>query len=173
MEFLMELVLSAILMALLYEKPEFLVQFSNGTLGKLVAVIGIILISQSRGLTAGLLFAIIIIVLRHTWLEGIANMVDDVKDDEKGDKKDKEGDKKDKKHEKVTEDELIVTTTATTVAIVPVPDPVSVPTDSKQPKCGGLTCKPLSKCVKGECKQTGTDRVAREDQLRPKGNDTQ
>lgn len=161
MEFLMELVLSAILMALLYEKPEFLVRFSNGTLGKLVAVIGIILISQSHGLTAGLLFAIIIIVLRHTWLEGIANMAD-VK-----------GDKKDKKHEKVTEDELIVTTTATTVEIVPVPDPVSVPTDSKQPKCGGLTCKPLSKCVKGECKQTGTDRVAREDQLRPKGNDTQ
>lgn len=165
MEFLMELVLSAILMALLYEKPEFLVRFSNGTLGKLVAVIGIILISQSRGLTAGLLFAIIIIVLRHTWLEGVANMGDDVKYDEKGDKKDREGYKKDKKHEKDVEDELIVTTT---VAIVPVPDPVSVPTDSKQPKCGGLTCKPLSKCVKGECKQTGTDRVAREDQLRPK-----
>jgi len=171
MEFLMELVLSAILMALLYEKPEFLVRFSNGTLGKLVAVIGIILISQSHGLTAGLLFAIIIIVLRHTWLEGIANMADEK---DKKDKKDKKGKnkkkhEKDKKHEKVTEDELIVTTTATTVAIVPI----ATPTDSKQSKCGGLTCKPLSKCVKGECKQTGTDRVAREDQLRPKGNDTQ
>jgi hypothetical protein len=149
MEFLMELVLSAILMALLYEKPEFLVRFSNGTLGKLVAVIGIILISQSHGLTAGLLFAIIIIVLRHTWLEGLAGATE-VNDDEKGDKKE----------EKVT-DELIV----------PVPD--SVPTDSKQAKCAGLTGKSLTKCVGEEPPVTGTDRVNIEQNFRPKGNDTQ
>ena len=152
MEFLMELVLSAILMALLYEKPEFLVRFSNGTLGKLVAVIGIILISQSHGLTAGLLFAIIIIVLRHTWLEGL-DVATEVNDGEKGDKKDK-------KEEKVT-DELIV----------PVPD--SVPTDSKQAKCAGLTGKSLTKCVGEEPPVTGTDRVNIEQNFRPKGNDTQ
>ena len=168
MEFLMELVLSAILMALLYEKPEFLVRFSNGTLGKLIAVIGIILISQSHGLTAGLLFAIIIIVLRHTWLEGFIGdkkkkdgKVTEGKESEEGEEG-KEG----KEDKKVTEDEVIVTTK---IEIIPI----ATPTDSKQPKCGALTCKPLQKCVEGKCEFTGTDRVSREDKLRPKGNDTQ
>ena len=66
----MELILVAILLVLLYEKPEFLVRFSNSTLGKILTIIAVILISQSCGLTAGILSVLIVIVLRHTWLEG-------------------------------------------------------------------------------------------------------
>jgi hypothetical protein len=164
MEFLMELVLSAILMALLYEKPEFLVRFSNGTLGKLVAVIGIILISQSHGLTAGLLFAIIIIVLRHTWLEGLASISD--KKSEKDEKK------KDEKGEKVTGDETIVATTVEVVEVVEVV-PVATPTDSKQPKCAGLSCKPLKKSVGKEPYVSKMDQLNISEQFRPKTNDIQ
>ena len=70
MKFFVELVLVAILLVLLYEKPEFLVRFSNSTLGKLLTIGAVILVSQSCGLTAGILSVLIVIILRHTWLEG-------------------------------------------------------------------------------------------------------
>jgi hypothetical protein len=72
MKFFVELVLVAILLVLLYEKPEFLVRFSNSTLGKLLTVVLVVLISQSSGLNAGLLSALIVIVLRQTWIEGFS-----------------------------------------------------------------------------------------------------
>jgi hypothetical protein len=70
MKYYVEIILVALLLGLLYEKPEFLVRFSNSTLGKLLTVVLIVLISQSSGLNAGLLSALIVIVLRQTWIEG-------------------------------------------------------------------------------------------------------
>lgn len=72
MKYNVEIILVAILLALLYDKPEFLVRFSNSTLGKLLTVVLIVLISQSSGLNAGLLAALIVIVLRQTWKEGFS-----------------------------------------------------------------------------------------------------
>lgn len=66
----MELFLTALLLALMYEKPVPLVRFSNSTLGKVVLVISVLAIAHTCGLTCGLLSAIIIIALRHTWREG-------------------------------------------------------------------------------------------------------
>jgi len=74
MEFLMEVILVTILLVLLYEKPEFLVRFSNSTLGKICSVVLIVGVSQYHGLSAVILSTLIILVLRNTWLEGNTNI---------------------------------------------------------------------------------------------------
>jgi hypothetical protein len=70
MKYYMELFLTALLLALMYEKPVPLVRFSNSTLGKVILVLSVLTIAHTCGLTSGLLSAIIIIALRHTWREG-------------------------------------------------------------------------------------------------------
>ena len=125
----MELVLLAILLTFLYEKPDFLVHFANGTLGKLITVIAVILISHSHGLNAGILAAIIVIVLQHTWLEEPNNK-----------------EKKDFTENPHTE---------FPVESKPPKIPKATPTDSKQKKCGQLTCKSTQEqtgiCVSATC----------------------
>lgn len=149
----MEVILVTILLVLLYEKPEFLVRFSNSTLGKICSVVLIIGVSQYHGLSAGILSTLIILVLRNTWLEGNTNitMVDEeVKLNSKTIPK-------------------TPTSTETTPASKSMPKPT--PTDSKQKKCGDLTCKATETCQDNKCVVSTTDQVGMERQMQ-KGAET-
>ena len=139
----MEVILVTILLVLLYEKPEFLVRFSNSTLGKICSVVLIVGVSQYHGLSAGILSTLIILVLRNTWLEGNAVMGEE------------------KKKQKAP------TTTKATSKSMPKP----TPTDSKQKKCGDLTCKATETCQDNKCVVSTTDQVGMERQMQ-KGAET-
>ena len=67
MKLYVELFLVAVLLVLMYERPEPLVKFSNSTLGKIILVLAVLGIAHSCGMTAGVLSAFIVIVLKHTW----------------------------------------------------------------------------------------------------------
>ena len=66
-----ELGLAALLAVLLYERPTFLVEITNSTLGKIVMIVGVGVIAKQYGLNAGILAAIISIVLQSSYREGI------------------------------------------------------------------------------------------------------
>ena len=68
-----ELALSAILLFLVYDKPTALTEFSNGILGKVLFILGVGLVAKTRGLAAGLVAALIMIVLMHNSKEGMTN----------------------------------------------------------------------------------------------------
>ena len=68
----MELVLGAVLLALLYEKPHALTEFANSLLGKAVLIVIVGIAAKTRGLLAGLLCALIVISLMHENIEGMA-----------------------------------------------------------------------------------------------------
>ena len=87
MKYTVEMILVAILIVLMYEKPLFLVEFANSTLGKLLSIIAVFLISHQKGLTAGILAALIVIILRHTWREGMENKEEKKEGAEKKEKK--------------------------------------------------------------------------------------
>ena len=149
----MEVILVTILLVLLYEKPEFLVRFSNSTLGKICSVVLIVGVSQYNGLSAGILSTLIILVLRNTWLEGNTNIT--VVDEEV------------KLNSKTIP--KTPTSTETTPASKSMPKPT--PTDSKQKKCGDLTCKATEKCQDNKCVVSTTDQVGMERQMQ-KGAET-
>jgi len=71
MTFLVELILVASLLLLMYEKPHALVDFSHSTLGKIVMVLIVVGVAEMRGLVGGLLAALIMVVLMHTYKEGL------------------------------------------------------------------------------------------------------
>jgi len=71
MKFSMELVLVALLLVLIYEKPPQLVAFSSTTLGKAVLIGVSVLISRNFGLNAGILAAVAIILLFEAKHEGL------------------------------------------------------------------------------------------------------
>ena len=73
MKLYVELFLVAVLLVLMYERPEPLVKFSNSTLGKIILVLAVLGIAHSCGMTAGVLSAFIVIVLKRTWREGLEN----------------------------------------------------------------------------------------------------
>ena len=84
-----ELGLAALLAVLIYEKPQFLLNATHSTLGKFILIIIVGLLAKQFGLNAGLLGAIIMIVLLETNREGMGASEDDVKsggeDDDKCD----------------------------------------------------------------------------------------
>ena len=65
-----ELALAAILLFLVYDKPTVLTEFANSVLGKTILIILIVLIAKTRGLTAGVIAALIMMILMHESLEG-------------------------------------------------------------------------------------------------------
>ena len=71
MTVLVELILVATLLLLMYEKPRTLVDFSHSTLGKVVMVLIVVGVAKMRGLVGGLLAALIMVVLMHTYKEGL------------------------------------------------------------------------------------------------------
>lgn len=149
----MEVILVTILLVLLYEKPEFLVRFSNSTLGKIFSVLLIVVVSQYHGLSAGILSTLIILVLRNTWLEGNTNIT--VVDEEV----------------KLNSKKIPKTPTSTETTPTSKSMPKPTPTDSKQKKCGDLTCKATETCQDNKCVVSTTDQVGMERQMQ-KGAET-
>ena len=79
MNFLVELILVAILLLFMYEKPRFLVDFANSTLGKVIMVIIVVMVAKTKGLVGGLLAALILVILLHSYKEGLVSTPDDKK----------------------------------------------------------------------------------------------
>ena len=81
MTFLVELILVATLLLLMYEKPRALVDFSHTTLGKIVMILMIVVVAKMRGLVGGLLAALIMVVLMHTFKESLTGATVAIKSD--------------------------------------------------------------------------------------------
>ena len=71
MRFLVELILVAVLLLLMYEKPRAFVDFSHSTLGKIAMLFIVVGVAKMRGLVGGLLVALVMVVLMHTYKEGL------------------------------------------------------------------------------------------------------
>ena len=74
-----ELGLAALLAVLVYERPAFLVNTANTTLGIVIMIVIVGLLAKQYGINAGLLAAIIMILLQESHKEGLSST--------KGDKK--------------------------------------------------------------------------------------
>jgi hypothetical protein len=68
-----ELGLAALLAVLVYERPEFLVRSANTTLGIVVMILMVGVLAKQYGLNAGVLAAIITIVLQDSYKENLSN----------------------------------------------------------------------------------------------------
>jgi len=64
-----ELGLAALLAVLVYEKPAFLVNMANSTLGIVVMIVTVAVLAKQFGINAGLLAAIIMILLQESYRE--------------------------------------------------------------------------------------------------------
>ena len=140
MKLYVELFLVAVLLVLMYEKPEPLVKFSNSTLGKIISVLAVLGIAHSCGMTAGVLSAFIVIVLKHTWREGLENSVK------------KPSSKKPSKKKKATMEGVAKSSTTQT--------------GQTNKQCStNLDCSSVQKCKNGIC-VTGTDQVGLDRQMK-------
>jgi len=74
-----ELGLAALLAVVAYERPRFLVRVANTTLGIVVMIVLVGVFAKQYGLNAGILAAIITIVLQNSYKEGISNADKDAK----------------------------------------------------------------------------------------------
>lgn len=68
-----ELTLGAILLVLVYDKPTALTEFANSILGKVILIVMVSCVAKARGITAGLLAAMVMVLLMHTSIEDITN----------------------------------------------------------------------------------------------------
>lgn len=66
-----ELAIGVVLLALMYEKPHFLTEFSNSILGKAVMIIGVGFMAKTYGLVSGLLSALVVLILMEDTKEGL------------------------------------------------------------------------------------------------------
>ena len=70
MKFNLEIIVSMIALFILYLKPSGLTRFSNTVLGKTTLLLGVIYVSCKMGKLAGLLSALVMIVLIYENVEG-------------------------------------------------------------------------------------------------------
>ena len=68
-----ELGLAALLAVLVYERPTFLVNTANTTLGIVIMIVVVGLLAKQYGINAGLLAAIIMILLQESHREGLSS----------------------------------------------------------------------------------------------------
>jgi hypothetical protein len=140
-----ELFLVAILLVLMYDRPEPLVKFSNSTLGKIILVLTVLAIAHSCGMTAGVLSAFIVIVLKHTWREGMEKKIPKLKPNKKSNKPVV------KKKKPVKESVANSSTTNTG--------------QSNKQCSSNLDCSSVQKCKNGTC-VSGTDQVGLDRQIK-------
>ena len=69
-----ELGLAALLAVLVYERPKFLVNTANTTLGIVIMIVIVGLLAKQYGINAGLLAAIIMILLQESHREGLSSI---------------------------------------------------------------------------------------------------
>ena len=74
MKFYIELSIFAILLLLVFDKPTYVTEMSNTMLGKTVLVVAVACVAKYRGLGAGLMAALIMLILLHDGREGVENM---------------------------------------------------------------------------------------------------
>ena len=74
-----ELGLAALLAVLVYERPTFLVNTANTTLGIVIMIVIVGLLAKQYGINAGLLAAIIMILLQESHREGLSSTEGDKK----------------------------------------------------------------------------------------------
>ena len=79
-----ELGLAALLAVLVYERPTFLVNIANTTLGIVIMIVIVGLLAKQYGINAGLLAAIIMILLQDSHREGNTSLTGGDKTMEKG-----------------------------------------------------------------------------------------
>ena len=82
MKYLLEMILVAVLIVVLYQTPSFLSMHLNTILGKLILVSVVGYLAMNHGLNAGLLGSFIVIVLLNSSVEGFKEGMDH-EDDEK------------------------------------------------------------------------------------------
>lgn len=71
MKFYIELTISAILLLLVFDKPAYVTEMSNTMIGKTVLVVAVACVAKYRGLGAGLMAALIMLILLHDGREGL------------------------------------------------------------------------------------------------------
>ena len=108
MKYLLEMILVAVLIVVLYQTPSFLSMHLNTILGKLILVSVVGYLAMNHGLNAGLLGSFIVIVLLNSSVEGFKEGMDHEDDEkEKSDESEEteEENEEGKTEKKVDEDE--------------------------------------------------------------------
>ena len=70
MKFYVELAIAAVLLLLVYDKPTELTEFSNTILGKCILILIVGCVAKMRGMGAGLMAALVMLILLHDSREG-------------------------------------------------------------------------------------------------------
>lgn len=92
MKFYVELAIAAVLLLLVFDKPTELTELSNTIVGKGVLIVAVGCIAKTRGMGAGLMAALVMLILLHDGREGFQEGLSLVtKVDKKKGKKGKEG----------------------------------------------------------------------------------
>lgn len=109
MKYLLEMILVAVLIVVLYQTPSFLHMHLNTILGKLLLVSAVAYLAMNHGLNAGLLGSFIVIVLLNSSVEGFKEGMDhedeDDEEDEDEDEEQTEEDNEEGKTEKKVKDD--------------------------------------------------------------------
>ena len=107
MKYLLEMILVAILIVVLYQTPSFLHMHLNTILGKLLLVSAVAYLAMNHGLNAGLLGSFIVIVLLNSSVEGFKEGMDHEDEEEKDEEEEQteEDNEEGKTEEKVKDDE--------------------------------------------------------------------
>ena len=74
MKYNLEIMVSIAVLVILYLKPSELTRYSNTVLGKTLLIIGVIFASHRMGKLAGLLAALVMMVLMYENIEGMEDM---------------------------------------------------------------------------------------------------
>ena len=90
MKFYVELAIAAVLLLLLYDKPTELTEFSNTIVGKIILIAIVGCVAKTRGMGAGLMAALVMLILLHDGREGFKEGADS-KTSAKKKKQDKKG----------------------------------------------------------------------------------
>ncbi len=108
MKYLLEMILVAILIVVLYQTPSFLHMHLNTILGKLLLVSAVAYLAINHGLNAGLLGSFIVIVLLNSSVEGFKEGMGhegEEKDEEEEEEEQTEEDNEEGKTEKKVKDD--------------------------------------------------------------------
>jgi hypothetical protein len=70
MKFYVELAIAAVLLLLVFDKPTELTELSNTIVGKGVLIVAVGCIAKTRGMGAGLMAALVMLILLHDGREG-------------------------------------------------------------------------------------------------------
>jgi len=76
-KFPIEIILIVILVSLLYTCPYFLKKFVSNSLGKVILLVLVILITHCYGINSGIISSLILLLLLHNVVEGMENEDDD------------------------------------------------------------------------------------------------